>query len=72
MFKRIFITCSALLLSACASLTSMHPAPGPVGLPTNVLNLLASVNIPADAVGAVVMRAGDGATVLSHRPEVSL
>ena len=72
MFKRIFITCSALLLSACASLTSMHPVPGPVGLPTNVLNLLASAHIPADAVGAVVIRVADGTTVLSHRPQASL
>ena len=72
MFKPIFITCSALLLSACASLTSMHPVPGPVGLPTNVLNLLASAHIPADAVGAVVIRVADGTTVLSHRPQASL
>lgn len=72
MFKRVFITCSALLLSACASLTSMHSGPVQVGLPTNVLNLLASANIPADAVGAVVIRAADGATVLSHRPQASL
>lgn len=78
MFRRIFIASSVLLvLSACASptispTTVRHAIPMPAGLPTTVLDMLNAVNIPTDAVGAVVIRVSDGATVLSHRPDSSL
>ena len=74
MFIRVFLAGSvSLLLSACVSTSTLQRAgPTPVGLPTNVLTMLAAANIPADAVGAIVIRVRDGATILSHQPEVSL
>ena len=34
--------------------------------------MLAAAKIPTDAVGAVVIRAADGATILAHRPDASM
>lgn len=70
MFLRSLILISiSLLLSACASSTF---TPAPVGLPTNVVNMLHAANIPTDAMGAIVIRMPNGATVLSHRADVSM
>ena len=72
MLRRLFIISSALLLlSACVSVPTVQRA-GPVSLPTTVVSMLKDANIPADAMGAIVIRVSDGATILAHRSEVSL
>ena len=70
MFYRLFFAAILILSAAgCVSPTTTSRASP---LPVSVLNLLAVANIPADAVGAVVLRAADGATVLSHRADISM
>ena len=73
MFRRFFLTISVLLLpwfiGACASPAMVR---APAGLPTTVVELLKAANIPTDAIGSVVIRVADGATVLSHQPGASL
>ena len=72
MFRGNFVAVSGLLLlSACASTTSVQRA-ATTTLPVTVVNLLNAANIPADALGAIVIRMSDGATVLVHRAEASL
>ena len=72
MFRGNFIAVSGLLLlSACTSMTSVQRA-ATTPLPATVVNLLNAANIPADALGAIVIRMSDGATVLVHRAEASL
>ncbi|MEO8384082.1 MAG: D-alanyl-D-alanine carboxypeptidase/D-alanyl-D-alanine-endopeptidase [Betaproteobacteria bacterium] len=62
-----------LLLGACVSPTTVQSVrPVVAGLPTSVINMLATANIPQDAVGAVVIRATDGVTILAHRPNASM
>ena len=73
MFRRFFIAISVLLLpwllGACATPATVR---APAGLPTTVVALLKVANIPTDAIGSVVIRVADGATVLSHQPGASL
>ncbi len=73
MFRRFFIAISVLLLpwllGACATPATVRV---PAGLPTTVVALLKAANIPVDAIGSVVIRVADGATVLSHQPGASL
>ena len=73
MFRRFFIAISALLLpwllGACATPATVR---APAGLPTTVVALLKVANIPTDAIGSVVIRVADGATVLSHQPGASM
>ncbi len=72
MLRRFFILSSALLfLSACVSVPTVQRA-GAVSLPTTVVSLLKEANIPPDAMGAIVIRVSDGATILSHQSDVSL
>ena len=62
-----------LLLGACTSLSPRDSgAPATTGLPESVVNMLNAANIPTDAMGAVVVRLSDGATVLSHRADTSM
>ena len=73
MFRFGLIACSLLLLGACASpATVQSVGPAARGLPAPVLSMLAAANIPNDAVGALVIRAADGATILAHRPDASM
>ena len=74
MLQRSFIAIAVLLLvSACASTATVpHAGPAPDGLPETVVNMLDAANIPTYAMGAVVIRLSDGATVLSHRPDASM
>ncbi len=73
MFRLSLLASSLLLLGACASPATVQSVrPVAVGLPASVLSMLATANIPTDAVGAVVIRAADGATILAHRPEASM
>ncbi len=70
MFQRRLILISiSLLLNACASSTI---TPAPVGLPVSVVNMLSAASIPTDAMGAIVIRMPTGATVLTHRADVSM
>ena len=70
MFNRLFLAAALMLLTAgCVSPTTTSRVSL---LPVDVLNMLAAANIPTDAVGAMVLRAADGATVLSHRAEMSM
>ena len=70
MFNRLFFAAALMLLAAgCVSPTTTSRGSS---LPVSVLNMLAAANIPTDAVGAVVLRAADGANVLSHRAESSM
>ena len=74
MFTRIFIAVSALLLlGACVSPATLeHSQPVTVGLPAKVQSMLLAANIPANAVGAVVIRIPDGALLLSHQSDVGM
>lgn len=74
MLKRSFIAISVLLLlGACVSpATLQHADPEPVGLPPDVVRMLNTANIPIDALGAIVIRVADGATILSHQSDASL
>ena len=70
MFNRLFFAAAlALLASGCVSPTISSRDSQ---LPESVLSMLAAANIPTDAVGAMVLRAADGTTVLSHRAEMSM
>ena len=72
MSRRFFIISSALLfLSACVSVPDVQRT-GSTSLPTSVVNMLKDASIPTDAMGAIVIRMSDGATILSHRSDVSL
>ena len=41
-------------------------------LPDRVVNLLRDANLPQDALGVIVLRASDGATVLTHRATAAM
>ncbi|MEO8132902.1 MAG: D-alanyl-D-alanine carboxypeptidase/D-alanyl-D-alanine-endopeptidase [Betaproteobacteria bacterium] len=56
-----------LLLAACSC-----PVLAQAPLPPSTIDLLRAANIPNDAVGAIAIRVGDGAVVLSHGDERSL
>ena len=66
--SRLFFFCIALVASIAAAqspLTAVPPAKS--ALPDRVVNLLREANLPQDALGVIVLRAFDGATVLEHR-----
>jgi serine-type D-Ala-D-Ala carboxypeptidase/endopeptidase (penicillin-binding protein 4) len=69
MHLRSLLASTALLfLSACVSPIAVQRADhAPIGLPAAVVNMLNSANIPIGAMGAVVIRVSDGATLLSHQ-----
>ena len=70
---RLLASSALLLLSACVSPPALQPATlVTVGLPASVVTKLAAANIPIEAVGAVVIRTADGATMLAHRPDASM
>lgn len=46
--------------------------PFTAGLPAAVTNALGVAGIPADALGAIVIRVSDGATIISHRADASM
>jgi serine-type D-Ala-D-Ala carboxypeptidase/endopeptidase (penicillin-binding protein 4) len=72
---RCYIAVSLVaMLAACAQLPSPtvpHPARSPL-LPERVVALLNEARLPQDALGVIVLRASDGATVLSHRANVAM
>ena len=74
MLRLTFVSSAiVLLLTACVLPTSVsRSGSAPLGLPTTVVSLLNAANIPADAVGAIVMRVSDGAVLLSHRAEAGM
>ena len=69
----MLIRCLTLL---CASLLVGSPLLAQnvpdTGLPPRVTELLAKANLPAEAMGGVVIRLSDGATLVSHNAERSL
>lgn len=72
-FSKFLAVFALTLLSACA----MPPprwlaAPVPVGLPPNVIGMLKNANIPAEAMGAILVRASDGKVILSHHAETPM
>ena len=74
MIRHLFIASAILMLtSGCAAPgTSARAVAAPAGLPANIVKMLSAVDIPTDAVGALVIRLSDGTTILSHRPDASL
>ena len=66
----LIASAALLLLSGCVSPASV-PRAG-TGLPLHVVDMLKAANIPTHAMGAVVIRMSDGATILSHQSEASL
>ena len=66
--SRPFVFC--IVLAATAAAAQNPPAAVPAArltLPDRVVNLLREANLPQDALGVMVLRASDGATVLAHR-----
>ena len=59
MLQRCIAT--GLLMAACAL-----PVMGQAPLPEPVAQMLRAANIPEDALGAIVVRLGDGAVVMTH------
>ena len=74
MFRRIFLAAFVIsLASACVAPAGVrHAAPTASALPATVADMLNAAGIPKEAMGAVVIRLSDGATVLSHRPDASM
>ncbi len=58
----------AVGVAACTLALAQSPLP----LPEQVANPLRAANIPADALGAIVMRVDDGAIIISHGAKRSL
>ena len=70
---KLLASSALLILSGCVSPPMLEVArPVTAGLPASVINLLAAANIPADAVGAVVIRSADDETILAHRADASM
>ncbi len=71
--RNFFAIPIALMLGACATTSPLHrAASAPLGLPPAVVAMLNSAGIPTDAMGVVVVRLSDGATIVSHQPDASL
>ncbi|MEO8102108.1 MAG: D-alanyl-D-alanine carboxypeptidase/D-alanyl-D-alanine-endopeptidase [Betaproteobacteria bacterium] len=72
--RRRYLACTVLCLFLCSCATpgDRLSMTGAQGLPINIVNMLQAAGIPTDAVGALVIRLTDGATIVSHRPDSSL
>ena len=70
-FPRAIVT-SLLLLIIGGCATQNYEGEQSKGLPPKIVAMMASANIPPEAMGAIAFRLSDGAMLISHRPDASM